>query len=61
VVLTAFAKKNILDHPAIEDVSFLGSSEKIAWKYEEEKGLLLTAPPQATDTMATVIKISVSQ
>jgi len=61
LVLTSFSKENIHDVPAIESVGFLGNSEKTAWEYDEDKGLLITAPSQTTDEMATVIKITVSQ
>lgn len=61
LVLKAFAKENIHDIPSINSVGFLGNSEKTAWEYDEEKGLLITAPSQTTDEMATVIKITVTQ
>lgn len=61
ILLTAFAKKNILDTPSIESVSFQGNIENIAWEYIEEEGLKLKAPEKALEEMATVIKITVTQ
>ncbi|MGB5497634.1 MAG: hypothetical protein WBM77_01745 [Maribacter sp.] len=42
-------------------LSFLGSNEKIEWSYSEEKGLSVKAPSPIIDTMATVIKVEISQ
>ncbi len=61
LLLKSFAKKNILDAPSIENVSFLGSEEKVEWSYDEEEGLQVKAPSKQVDTMATVIKITISQ
>lgn len=61
LTLTSFAKEKILDAPTIEAVSFLGSDEKIDWEYDEEKGLLLTAPSIPVEELATVIKVTISQ
>ncbi|MEO1010072.1 MAG: alpha-L-fucosidase [Bacteroidota bacterium] len=61
LVLEAFAKENILDAPSIEQVSFMGSDEKIDWGYDEEKGLILKTPSKQIEELATVIKVTISQ
>jgi len=61
LLLNAFAKKNILDPPVIEQVSFVGKDDPISWNYDESDGLHITAPKQPIEDMATVIKITVSQ
>jgi alpha-L-fucosidase len=58
ILLTSFGK-NLLPKPIkIQDISFLGSNEKIKWSLTE-KGLSIIAPQQAGDNLATVIKIQV--
>lgn len=60
LLLTAFAKKNIMDSPSIAKVSMLGSDEEVEWVYREESGLQVLTPA-AGNEMATVFKIQVSQ
>ncbi|WP_422350095.1 alpha-L-fucosidase [Flagellimonas sp.] len=60
IMLESFAKEKILDVPAIETVTVLGSESKIAWE-QSENGLYLTMPGNTVDEMATVIKITISQ
>lgn len=59
LLLKSFAHENILDGVKIEEVSVLGSDEKIEWSMEKE-GLSLKAPSRPTDDMATVIKVRIS-
>ncbi|MBT8297874.1 MAG: alpha-L-fucosidase, partial [Maribacter sp.] len=61
LLLEAFAKDKIHDEPSIEHVSFLGSDEEIEWSYNEEKGLSIKGPSTIIDTMATVLKVEISQ
>ncbi|WP_425236876.1 alpha-L-fucosidase [Ulvibacterium sp.] len=61
LILASFAKERILDVPTIENVSVLGSDEKIVWNYDEEKGLTLKTPAEPLDELATVIKVTISQ
>ncbi|NNK76865.1 MAG: alpha-L-fucosidase [Maribacter sp.] len=61
LLLEAFAKDKIHDAPSIEHVSFLGSDEEIEWSYNEEKGLSIKGPSTIIDTMATVLKVEISQ
>jgi alpha-L-fucosidase len=61
LLLESFAKENIHDTPSIENVTFLGSEEKIEWSYSEEIGLTVKAPSAIIDNMATVIKVEISQ
>ena len=44
----------------VENVSFLGSDEKIEWSINAE-GLTVTSPYKSIDEMATVIKVVISQ
>ena len=61
LVLTAFAKENILDPLHIESVEFLGTTEEISWSFDEARGLVITTPSVPMDSLSTVIKIQVSQ
>ena len=61
LLLEAFAKDKIHDAPSIENVSFLGSEDKIEWSYDQEKGLSIKGPSTIIDHMATVLKVEISQ
>lgn len=56
LLLKAFAKDVVPKELKIEDISFLGSTEKINWKLTDE-GLMITAPAKPVDALATTIKI----
>jgi len=58
ILLSSFAKKQLPKPVTIDEVTFLGSSEKIKWSLTDD-GLSITAPQQAMDNMATVIKINI--
>lgn len=61
IILSAFAKENIMDPLQIESVSYLGTDKRTEWTYDTDKGLIVDAPIAIIDEMATVIKIEVSQ
>lgn len=61
LVLTAFAKENILDPLQIESVQFLGTTEKTVWEYDAALGLRVAVPNVIIDSLATVLKIKVTQ
>ncbi|MFM1878078.1 MAG: hypothetical protein RLZZ241_944 [Bacteroidota bacterium] len=61
LVLTAFAKENILDPVQIESVVFMGTSQTAKWNYDANLGLVIETPKQSLDPLATVLKIQISQ
>jgi len=56
ITLTAFANKQMNQAINIENISVLGSNEKLDWT-RDVHGLNITAPMEKTDNMATVFKI----
>ncbi len=60
ILLKSFAKAQIKDKVKIENISILGSDEKIEWSYNLEAGLKIKLPSKVVDEMVTVIKIETS-
>ncbi|MFY0689210.1 MAG: alpha-L-fucosidase [Cyclobacteriaceae bacterium] len=60
ILMKSFAKEYILDTNMIEKVEILGSSNEVEWSFDAETGLLVKAPAQPVDDMATVFKVTVS-
>jgi len=57
VVMTMFSKSNKAEIIKVEDVSMLGTNEKIRWE-RQDTGLVVTTPTTKTNDMAIVFKIS---
>jgi alpha-L-fucosidase len=60
ITLQSWAKNKISSSVKIEDISMLGSTENIKWKWKNN-GLIVTTPSKAPNEIAVVFKIFTSE